>query len=87
MAFHNLTFLSYFILYFFPSLTTVSLVFFHHTLLLQASYLSSLYASMFIISLFVRSTSTMGKQEERKETSWISQTKLIKLQEWHETKG
>lgn len=69
MAFHNLTFLSYFILTLFPFLRTISLVFFHHTLLLQAAYLSPLYASMFIISLFVRSASTMGKQEERKETS------------------
>lgn len=50
MAFHNLTFLSYPILYLSPSLTTVDSVFFQCTSLLHTC-LSPLYTSMFIISL------------------------------------
>lgn len=62
MAFHNLTFLSDLVLSVSP-LSQLSAQPFssHHTLLLQASYLSPLSAPIFIIFLFVKSAYTIGK--------------------------
>lgn len=62
MAFHNLTFLSDLILNLSPHSQLSAQPFSsHHTLLLQASYLSPLSTSIFIIVLFVRSAFTIGK--------------------------
>lgn len=66
MALHNLTSFSDLILNLYPLPQLAAQAFFHCTLLLQASCLSPLSASTFIMSVYTTSAFTIGKQRERR---------------------